>query len=89
MKLFSIERTTECHVTIWYYRAFLGGRWQHTKCFGIGWLYKWWSKNGTGPKWGYRDNGAKKSQGDTCLDQTLSIGYLILNHVNWNLQKRK
>lgn len=88
MKLISVERTTECHYTIWYYRATIGGRMQYTKSFSVGWLYGWWSKNGTGPQWGYRDNGARRKKGDTCLDQTLSIGYLILNHINWNLQRK-
>ena len=30
-------------------------------------------------------NGAKKKNGDNCLDVELIVGYLIINYVNYNL----
>ena len=58
------------------------------KQFSIHCYYSSWSKNGTGMRWGYRTNGAKKSNPrDTCLDVYLELGYIVINYTNFALQK--
>jgi len=47
---------------------------------------KSWSTNGTGRIWRVRSNGAKKKNGDTCLDFFIEAGYLVFNYTNFNLQ---
>ena len=59
-----------------------------TKVFGIYWYRKSWKENGTKPMFKFFTNGAKKKNGDNCLDVELIVGYLIINYVNYNLQKK-
>lgn len=72
--------------TIWYWRTKSDYGFYHSRCVCISWMRKIWKTNNVQPLWGYRDNGAKKLQGDKCLDANFGIGYLQINYVNWNLQ---
>ncbi len=45
-----------------------------------------WKLNGIKPKIKFRTNGAKKRNGDKCLDASVTIGYVVINYVNFNLQ---
>jgi len=45
-----------------------------------------WKEVGNPPLFRLRTNGAKKKNGDTCLDLHLEIGYTVFNYTNWNLQ---
>lgn len=47
-----------------------------------------WMENGNPPMWGIRTNGAKKKNGDNCLDLFIHLGYLIFNYTNFNLQNK-
>ncbi len=88
MSLFTINRTSNNVLTIWFWRTKRhDGSQYHGRCFNISWTRKAWRKNNIAPQWGYRDNGFNKNNGDTCSDQTISLGYLILNYINWDLQK--
>jgi len=86
LSLFQVDPWDGHCLSIWYWRTYRYGRWDYTRTLNISWMWYWWRKNGVSSQWGYRNNGAKKSDGDTCLDQTLSLGYLVFNHINWNLQ---
>lgn len=56
------------------------------KCFHIINYKKSWKEAGNPPILRFRTNGAKKRNGDTCLDVHLEIGYTVINYTNWNLQ---
>lgn len=84
MKLMDIK-TGPGYLSIWFCRSNRTLR-DYTKTLNIMWHYKWWKTNGVPPQWGYRDNGAKRSSGDKCLDRTLSLGYLSINLIDWDLQ---
>lgn len=61
--------------------------WRHDdKVFGIYDYSKAWKKHGNKPTFEFRTNGAKKKVGDKCLDVHLTIGYVVFNYVNFNLQ---
>lgn len=48
---------------------------------------KSWKEIGNPPLFRFRSNGAKKKNGDKCLDVSLVIGYTEFNYINFNLQK--
>lgn len=56
------------------------------KCFSIINYKKVWKGLGISPLLRFRTNGAKKKNGDTCLDIHLEIGYTVFNYTNFNLQ---
>jgi len=45
-----------------------------------------WKEVGNKPRLEFRTNGAKKRNGDKCLDVTLTIGYTVINYTNFDLQ---
>ena len=86
IKPIKFDKTNQWCITIWFWRTLAYYGYYHSRCINISWTRKIWKKNNVEPKWEYRDNGAKKENNDTCLDVTISLGYLQLNYVNWNLQ---
>lgn len=84
-KILKLEKTTKWCVTIWFWRKENSVFVYHARCVNISWMRKVWRKNKVNPYWGYRDNGAKKKNRDTCFDATIGLGYLQLNYINWNL----
>ena len=62
---------------------------KNTKCFSIRNHRKEWKKAGNKPMFCYRTNGAKRKNGDRCLDVHLHIGYTIFNYTNFDLQKEQ
>ena len=48
-----------------------------------------WKENGNPPMFCIKTNGAKKRNGDTCLDFSIYLGYLIFNYTNFNLQRKR
>jgi len=56
------------------------------KYFSITNYKKDWIENGNTKVFGFRTNGAKKKNGDSCLDVHLNIGYTVFNYTNFNLQ---
>ncbi len=59
-----------------------------SKVFQITNYKKDWKEVGNPPLLRFRTNGAKKRNGDTCLDVHLEIGYTVFNYTNYNLQGR-
>lgn len=60
------------------------------KVFDVINFAKPWKQNNIKPKLSFKTNGAKKSKGDKWLDVSLTVGYIVFNYVNFNLQgKRK
>lgn len=59
-----------------------------TKSFSIINYKKSWKEVGNPPLLRFRTNGAKKKNGDNCLDVHLEIGYTVFNYTNWNLQNK-
>ena len=57
-----------------------------TKVFWIANYKKSWKQIGNKPRLCLHTNGAKKRNGDTCLDISLTIGYTVFNYTNYNLQ---
>lgn len=45
-----------------------------------------WKESGNKPHIAIRTNGARKRKGDSCLDVSITIGYIVINYVNFNLQ---
>lgn len=45
-----------------------------------------WKEVGNKPRLSFHTNGARKRRGDTCLDISLTIGYIVFNYCNFNLQ---
>lgn len=45
-----------------------------------------WKEVGNKPKLEVRTNGGKKRRGDKCLDIILTIGYVVINYTNFDLQ---
>lgn len=45
-----------------------------------------WKEVGNKPRLLLHSNGAKKKNGDKCLDISLIVGYTIINYTNFNLQ---
>jgi hypothetical protein len=83
----TLEHTSSHVFSIWFWRKKCkDGSMYHSRTINISWMLKIWRHNKVAPQWGYRTNGAKRSAGDTCLDATFSLGYLILNYVDWDLQ---
>lgn len=62
---------------------------RNTKCFEVINYRKPWKEIGEGPFFEFRTNGAKRKNGDKCLDVTLTIGYTVFNYVNFDLQNRR
>lgn len=60
-----------------------------SKVFQITSYKKDWKENGNPPLFRFRTNGARKRNGDKCLDIHLEIGYTVFNYTNYNLQKYK
>lgn len=60
-----------------------------TKHIGLINYKKPWKENGNKPMWEIRTNGARKKNGDTCLDFFIHLGYLVFNYTNFELQGRK
>lgn len=89
IKLFTTQKSDNV-LTIWFWRNKKSdGGFYHSRTFNISWMYNIWKKNKVKPYWGYRDNGARKSnKNDTCFDGTIGLGYLQLNYINWNLQNK-
>lgn len=57
-----------------------------TKCFQIIDYKKSWKEYGNPPMFKFRTNGAKRKNGDSCLDVTLIIGCLNINYTDFDLQ---
>lgn len=57
-----------------------------TKVFQITNYKKDWKEVGNPPLFRFRTNGARKKNGDKCLDVYLEIGYTVINYTNFNLQ---
>ena len=85
IRLYTVDRNSRV-LTIWFWRTKSSHNTYHSKSINISWMRKVWRNNKVKPQWGYRDNGGKKSNGDTCYDGTFGLGYLQLNYINWNLQ---
>lgn len=85
IELFQFKKNHPHSYSLWFWRD--SNKRYHSKTFTVSWMRKYWKDNPEQLQYGYRDNGAKKENGDTCLDATLSIGYLQFNYINWNLQK--
>lgn len=47
---------------------------------------KVWKEVGNKPRIHFSTNGARKRSGDKCLDISLTIGYIIINYTNFDLQ---
>lgn len=45
-----------------------------------------WKESGNKPCVAIRTNGARKRKGDRCLDVSITIGYIVINYVNFSLQ---
>ena len=60
-----------------------------TKVFMITNYKRVWRENGNKPRLCFFTNGAKRRNGDKCLDVTLIIGYTIFNYTNFALQERR
>lgn len=45
-----------------------------------------WKAQDFKPHIAIRTNGARKRKGDSCLDISITIGYIVINYVNFNLQ---
>jgi hypothetical protein len=58
------------------------------KVFQITNYKKVWKGVGNPPLFRFRTNGAKKKNGDKCLDVFLEIGYTVFNYTNFNLQNK-
>ena len=86
ISLLKIDEINNYHLTIWFWRTKANCGYYHARCFNFSWRRNIWKRNNVKPFWGYRDNGAKKANNDTCLDATIGLGYLQLNYVNWDLQ---
>lgn len=89
IKLFKIEKSIHNHIllTIWFWRMKAHYGYYHSRCLEFKWMKKIWTKNNVKPEFGYRDNKGKKANGDKCLDATFSLGYFLINFVNYNLQE--
>ena len=60
-----------------------------TKCVGL-YNYKApWKYYGNKPMFCIRTNGARKRNGDNCLDLHIHIGYLVFNYTNFDLQRKR
>lgn len=59
------------------------------KVFQIVNYRKGWKEVGNKPHISFHTNGAKKSNGDKCLDVSITIGYIEFNYCNFNLQGNK
>ena len=64
-------------------------KWWHngTKCFSVRNHRKAWKEVGNEPRLTVFHNGAKKKNGDTCLDVHLIVGYTIFNYTDFDLQR--
>lgn len=58
------------------------------KVFQITNYKKAWKAVGHPPLFRFRTNGARKENGDNCLDVHLEIGYTVFNYTNFNLQNK-
>ena len=58
-----------------------------SKQFSIINYKKAWKEVGNPPLLRFRTNGAKKKNGDGCLDVFLEIGYTVFNYTDFDLQK--
>lgn len=45
-----------------------------------------WREHGIKPHIRFGTNGAKKKNGDYCLDVTFVIGYILISYTNYDLQ---
>lgn len=61
----------------------------YTKVFSIRYLKKVWKKNGIRPHLSITNNGGKRKNGDECFDFKITIGYLVINYTNFDLQRRE
>lgn len=59
-----------------------------TKQFSIINYKKSWREAGNPPLLRFRTNGAKKKNGDSCLDIYLEIGYTVFNYTNFDFQNK-
>lgn len=57
-----------------------------SKQFSITNYKKAWKEVGNPPLLRFRTNGAKKKNGDKCLDVHLEIGYTVFNYTDFDLQ---
>lgn len=58
--------------------------WFGNKVFSITNYKQSWKENGNKPRLSFFTNGAKKQNGDKCLDVHLIIGYTIFNYCNYS-----
>ena len=85
MKLFEIERTTKDCNTIWFYRKRRdNGTKYHSRSVSFSWHRKIWKRNKIRPMYKITNNGAKKSNGDSCFDTSLYLGYAVFGYTNWS-----
>lgn len=45
-----------------------------------------WKVSDFKPHLAVRTNGARKRKGSSCLDVSITIGYIVINYVNFDLQ---
>nr|DAV25159.1 MAG TPA: hypothetical protein [Caudoviricetes sp.] len=57
-----------------------------TKVFQINNYKKAHKEWGGKPRFTIHSNGAKKKNGDKCLDISIWIGYTCFNYIDWDLQ---
>ena len=61
---------------------------KNTKVFMITNYRRVWKEVGNKPRLTFHTNGARRKNGDNCLDVHLIIGYTIFNYTNFALQKK-
>ena len=49
---------------------------------------KSWKENNNKPRINYHTNGTSRKNGGSCLDVTLTIGYIVFNYTNFNFLNR-
>lgn len=47
-----------------------------------------WKEAGNKPRISFYENGGRRKNGDWCFDVFLTVGYIIINYTNFDLQRR-
>lgn len=88
MKLFKIDKVTNDCVTIWFYRnKRKDGTQYHSRSISLAWHRNIWIRNEVKPMYKITNNGAKRSNKDSCFDTSLYLGYAVLGYTNWTFTK--
>ena len=74
-------------ITIWFSKKKFSNNTSDSKLISIHWAYAALKNNTHFPRFDITHNGAKRKNGDTCLDTSLRLGYLFITYTDFDLQK--